>query len=138
MGFALPEYEEIPISVTMTAAQDAMYESLKDQLMTELRERLVRNDRSLLAGYLQALLSWPDSPWRKKVVRDPKTEEIIAQIPGLDADQLYPKEEYIINCWFFFFVLYFVQLRLYFTCNGGTITNPDRIRFVNETKHELI
>ncbi len=97
MGFALPDYEEIPISVSMTGAQAAMSENLKSQLMEELKERLIRNDKSLLAGYLQALLSWPDSPWRKKVVRDPKTEEIIAQIPGLDADQLYPKEEEIIS-----------------------------------------
>jgi hypothetical protein len=97
MGFALPDYEEIPISVPMTNAQTNMYESLKEQLMEELRHRLIRNDKSLLAGYLQALLSWPDSPWRKKVVRDPKTEEIVAQIPGLNADQLYPKEEEIIS-----------------------------------------
>lgn len=97
MGFALPGYEEIPVSVAMTGAQKAMYDSLREQLMDELKHRLIRGDKSLLAGYLQALLAWPDSPWRKKVVRDPKTDEVVAEIPGLTSDALFPKEEMIIT-----------------------------------------
>ena len=93
----LPDYEEIPVPVPMSASQQAMYETLKEQLIEELKERLVRNDKSLLAGYLQALLNWPDSPWRSKVVRDPRTEEVVAEVPGLPADRLYPKEEMILE-----------------------------------------
>ena len=115
MGFALPDYQEIPITVPMAAPQAAMYAHLQDQLMTELSERLVKNDRSLLAAYLQSLLSWPDSSWRPKVVRDPKKREererlekagikvpdnfdLIARVSGLpNYPHAFPKEEKIIR-----------------------------------------
>ncbi|MCA9994330.1 MAG: hypothetical protein KDE56_01205, partial [Anaerolineales bacterium] len=115
MGFALPDYQEIPITVPMAPPQAAMYANLQDQLMTELSERLVKNDRSLLAAYLQSLLSWPDSSWRPKVVRDPKKREererlekagikvpdnfdLIARVSGLpDYPYGFPKEQAIIE-----------------------------------------
>ena len=96
MGFPLPEYAEIPVSVPMAPEQAARYESLKEQLREELKERLVRGDKSLLAGYLYALLFWPDSPRRAKVVRCPRTDKIVASVPGLPDDFVGPKEEEII------------------------------------------
>ncbi|MCA9995437.1 MAG: DEAD/DEAH box helicase family protein [Anaerolineales bacterium] len=115
MGFALPDYQEIPVTVTMSRAQAAMYADLQQQLMTELKERLIKNDRSLLAAYLQSLLSWPDSSWRPKVIRDPKKRDereklekagikvpdnfdLVARINGLpDYPHEFPKEERIIK-----------------------------------------
>lgn len=115
MGFALPDYQEIPVTVPMSPPQAAMYASLQDQLMTELSERLVKNDRSLLAAYLQSLLSWPDSSWRPKIVRDPKKRDereklekagikvpdnfdLIARVSGLpDYPHEFPKEQQIIE-----------------------------------------
>ncbi|MGB4868507.1 MAG: DUF6094 domain-containing protein, partial [Candidatus Promineifilaceae bacterium] len=96
MGFPLPEYAEIPVSVPMAPEQAARYESLKEQLKEELKERLARGDKSLLAGYLYALLFWPDSPRRAKVVRCPRTDKIVASVPGLPDDFVGPKEEEII------------------------------------------
>lgn len=97
MGFPLPEYTEIPISVPMAPAQAVLYESLKEQLKEELKERLVRGDKSLLAGYLYALLFWPDSPRRAKVVACPRTGNVVASAPGLPDDFVGPKEEEIIE-----------------------------------------
>lgn len=97
MGFPLPEYTEIPVSVPMAPAQAVLYEDLKEQLKEELKERLLRGDKSLLAGYLYALLFWPDSPRRAKVVNCPRTGTIVASVPGLPDDFIGPKEEEIIE-----------------------------------------
>ena len=83
LGFALPDYVEEPILLDMSPPMQAQYDVLHATLKAELNEMLIRNDRSLLAAYLQALLAWPDSPWRAKVVRHPRTEQIVASIPGL-------------------------------------------------------
>lgn len=97
MGFPLPEYTEIPVSVPMAPEQAVRYESLKEQLKEELKERLIRGDKSLLAGYLYALLFWPDSPRRAKVVSCPRTGNVVASVPGLPDDFTGPKEEKIIE-----------------------------------------
>jgi len=97
MGFPLPEYSEIPVSVPMAPEQAVRYESLKEQLKEELKERLIRGDKSLLAGYLYALLFWPDSPRRAKVVECPRTGNVVASVPGLPEDFVGPKEEEIIE-----------------------------------------
>jgi hypothetical protein len=97
MGFPLPPYNEIPVSVPMHPVQADYYESLKQQLQAELKERLVRGDKSLLAGYLFALLFWPDSPRRAKVVRCPRTERVVASVPALPEAFIGPKEEEIID-----------------------------------------
>lgn len=97
MGFPLPEYTEIPISVAMAPEQAVRYEALKDQLVEELKERLVRGDKSLLAGYLYALLFWPDSPRRAKVVTCPRSGNVVASVPGLPEAFIGPKEEEIIE-----------------------------------------
>ncbi|MCI0395986.1 MAG: DUF6094 domain-containing protein [Chloroflexi bacterium] len=97
MGFPLPEYTEIPVSIPMAPEQATLYEMLRDQLKEELKERLVRGDKSLLAGYLYALLFWPDSPRRAKVVRCPRSGAVVASAPGLPADFTGPKETEIIR-----------------------------------------
>jgi hypothetical protein len=50
-----------------------------------------------LSAYLYALLFWPDSPRRAKVVSDPRTGEVVASIPGLSEEFIGPKEEAIIE-----------------------------------------
>lgn len=97
MGFPLPDYTEIPVSVPMAPEQAVRYESLKEQLKEELKERLIRGDKSLLAGYLYALLFWPDSPRRAKVVECPCTGDVVASVPALPEDFVGPKEEEIIE-----------------------------------------
>jgi hypothetical protein len=51
----------------------------------------------LLAGYLYALLFWPDSPRRAKVVSCPRSGKAVASVPGLPDNFLGPKEEEIIE-----------------------------------------
>jgi hypothetical protein len=83
--------------VEMTPEQVVLYETLKAQLKEELQERLVRGDKSLLAGYLHALLYWPDSPRRGKVVTCPRTGHVVASIGGLPDEFIGPKEQQIID-----------------------------------------
>ncbi|MBK9056000.1 MAG: class I SAM-dependent methyltransferase [Chloroflexi bacterium] len=97
MGFPLPEYTEIPVSIPMAPEQEELYESLKEQLKEELKERLVKGDKSLLAGYLYALLFWPDSPRRGKVVTCPRDGKVVASIPRLSDTFVGPKERAIIE-----------------------------------------
>ena len=97
MGFALPEYEEIPVPVTMTADMRAQYLSLEHQLKEELRKRLLIGDKSLLGAYVQSLLSLPDSPWRPKGVTDSKGK-LVAHVKALpDLAGSYPKEREIVQ-----------------------------------------
>ena len=97
MGFPLPDYREIPVAVPMAPVQANRYEELRAQLKEELKERLLRGDKSLLAGYLYALLFWPDSPRRTKVVRCPRTDKVVASVTGLPNDFIGPKEAAIIE-----------------------------------------
>ncbi len=99
LGFALPNYKEEPILLDMSPAMQAQYDVLHATLKTELKEMLIRNDRSLLAAYLQALLSWPDSPWRPKMVRHPRSDSVVAYIPGLPTMPVgvAPKESAILR-----------------------------------------
>lgn len=98
LGFALPAYQEHPEVLPMSAPMQAMYDDLLRQLLEEIRQRLARGDKSLLAGYLQALLTWPDAPWRPRVVQDPHTGQTIAAVPGLDQPLgAAPKERAILQ-----------------------------------------
>lgn len=97
MGFPLPEYTEIPVAIPMAPEQALRYDALKEQLKDELKERLIRGDKSLLAAYLYALLFWPDSPRRAKVVTCPRSGRVVASVPGLPNHFMGPKEEAIIE-----------------------------------------
>lgn len=109
LGFALPDYEEIPISVAMTAEQAEQYEQLRDRLKRALKQRLQQGDNRLLGAYLAALLYWPDSPWRPELVVNPESKwklergveldeaEIVAQVPGLSEAIIFPKEQAILD-----------------------------------------
>ena len=98
MGFALPDYEEIPVSVPMSASQQAMYETLKEQLIEELKERLVRNDKIFACR-----LSCKRCSTGPIHLGDPKLSAIRVPKKSLPkcrvfpADRLYPKEEMIIE-----------------------------------------
>ena len=74
MGFALPEYEEVPVTVQMSPEMSERYSELYHKLYEELKNRLRHHDKSLLGAYIQALLCWVDSPWRDEVIIDPHTK----------------------------------------------------------------
>jgi len=96
LGFQLPDYREYPHAIPMAKDQREAYESLEDQLVEELMERIKQGDHSLLGAYLQSLLAYPNSCFRAEVVQD-STGEVVAHAPALGEDRLFPKEEWLVN-----------------------------------------
>ncbi len=96
MGFALPDYEEIPVVVPMAPAQEQQYKQFEKTLRDELAKRLQVKDKSLLGAYITSLLTLPDSPWRNKGVAT-RNGNVVAFAPALPGHTLYPKEEAIIE-----------------------------------------
>ena len=102
LGTELPDYEEIPMPMEGTEEQKAQLAYLEEKLGAEMRERLSKGDRGLLASYLQNMLGIWDAPYRDQPVIDPRTKKepipkIICTIPAINPDILYPKEEAIIQ-----------------------------------------
>ncbi len=106
LGYALPDYKEIPVTIQMSEEMERLYRLLHARLKAELAERMASGDKSLLGAYLQALLCWVDSPWRPEIVICPYTKNRekegikpieLVRIPGIPGDQLFPKEKAIID-----------------------------------------
>ncbi|MBX3059344.1 MAG: hypothetical protein KF770_22975 [Anaerolineae bacterium] len=96
MGFALPDYQEIPRVVEMSWAQADQYREFEEQLRQEMVKRIVMGDKSLLGAYINSTITLPDSPWRNKGVFD-RQGRGVAFAPALPDTILYPKEEEIIE-----------------------------------------
>ena len=101
---ALPPYEEHVSLSNLDAtsgenlpSQRKAYQTLRDQLKQALNESLAKGSMHLLGTYLQALLSFPDACMKGETVYDPATEALIAHIPPLPSDHLYPKEKALID-----------------------------------------
>jgi superfamily II DNA or RNA helicase len=97
LGISLPPYREHAVQIPMLDDQAEAYRRLESGLRKRIagayRERRVH----LLGSYLQALLSWPDAPWRGEGVADPCSGEIVASAPALPAGVLYPKEQTLVS-----------------------------------------
>ena len=66
-----------------------MYEELR----LKLAEALKAGSKRLLATYLQTLLAYPDGCTRGETVFDPRSGDVIVQVPPLSEERLYPKEK---------------------------------------------
>jgi superfamily II DNA or RNA helicase len=102
LGFDLPPYREYPHEIAMSDDQSEAYADLEDELVQELKERLKRGDRSLLAAYLQSLLAYPNSCFREEVVTDSRGEFIaharaLADASNRDSLRLFPKEQWLVD-----------------------------------------
>ena len=53
--------------------------------------------KRLLATYLQTLLAYPDGCTRGETVFDPRTCDVIVQVPPLSEEKLYPKEKALVD-----------------------------------------
>ena len=100
----LPSYtEEVLVSGMDTEpdstgfSQRSAYEALFETLRAALADALARGSRRLLAAYLQSLLAFPDGCTRGETVFDPETGEVLAQVPPLSEDRLYPKEKALVD-----------------------------------------
>ena len=100
----LPPYEEQILLSSMDGEPDATgfsqrsaYNGLFAALYEELVETLQKGSKRLLATYLQTLLAYPDGCTRGETVFDPRSGEIIAQVPPLSEDRLCPKEKALVD-----------------------------------------
>ncbi len=96
MGFALPDYQEIPRLVNMSWAQQEQYADFEDKLRQEIVKRIIMGDKSLLGAYINSVITLPDSPWRDKAVID-RHGHTVALAKALPGGILYPKEDEIVE-----------------------------------------
>ena len=101
---SLPSYEEQILLSGMDSEEDSTgysqrsaYNTVFAELRKELAEALKAGSKRLLATYLQTLLAYPDGCTRGETVFDPRTGDVIVQVPPLSEDKLYPKEKALID-----------------------------------------
>jgi hypothetical protein len=101
---ALPPYEERVLLTRMEEepgreglSQADAYQVLFTTLRQALVEALAQGSKRLLATYLQTLLAYPDGCTRGETVLEPRTQEVLAQVPPLPEDRLYPKEQALVE-----------------------------------------
>ena len=68
-----------------------------EELRKELAEALKSGSKRLLATYLQTLLAYPDGCTKGETVFDPRSGDVIVQVPPLSEEKLYPKEKALID-----------------------------------------
>ena len=100
----LPPYEEQILLSSMDSEEDSTgytqrgaYNHVFDKLREALADALAKGSKRLLAAYLQTLLAYPDGCTRGETVFDPRTGNVIVQVPPLPEEKLYPKEKALVD-----------------------------------------
>ena len=100
----LPSYEEQVMLSSMDSEEDATgysqrsaYNHVFDKLREALADALAKGSKRLLAAYLQTLLAYPDGCTRGETVFDPRSGDVIVQVPPLSEEKLYPKEKALVD-----------------------------------------
>ncbi|MDE2824047.1 MAG: hypothetical protein OXK79_11160, partial [Chloroflexota bacterium] len=100
----LPDYDEQVLLSSLDSESDSTgfsqrsaYDSVFEELRHALAEALKAGSKRLLATYLQTLLAYPDGCTRGETVFDPRSGDVIVQVPPLSEDRLYPKEKALID-----------------------------------------
>ena len=100
----LPEYEEQVMLSSMDAEEDSTgysqrtaYNTVFEELRAELAKALKAGSKRLLATYLQSLLAYPDGCTNGETVFDPRSGDVIVQVPPLSEERLYPKEKALVD-----------------------------------------
>ncbi len=78
-------------------SQASAYQHLALQLKRALLVALERGSQRLLSTYLHSLLAYPEGCTRGETVFDPDSGELIVQLPPLDEERVYPKEQQLID-----------------------------------------
>jgi len=97
LGVDLPPYRELAVEVALSQDQRDAYTRFLGDLQEHLAHGYRRRALRFLGASLQALLAWPDAPWRGDAIVEPTTEAVLATLPALPEDRLYPKEEQLIS-----------------------------------------
>jgi len=100
---ALPPYREEVVSVEMDPLLKAAYKELEEAVKTALKEH--RGNQSVMSVALNALLLYPDRPFRLGTLYgweyEPKTQRrekfLIAQTPDLNEEHTYAKERRLVE-----------------------------------------
>ena len=100
----LPPYDEQVMLSSMDSEEDATgysqrsaYNTVYEELRLKLAEALKAGSKRLLATYLQTLLAYPDGCTRGETVFDPRSGDVIVQVPPLSEERLYPREKALID-----------------------------------------
>ena len=100
----LPDYEERILLSSMDGEEDATgysqrsaYNRVFEDLKKELTAALKKGSKRLLATYLQTLLAYPDGCTKGETVLDPRSGDILVQMPPLSEERLYPKEKALVD-----------------------------------------
>ena len=100
----LPDYDEQILLSSMDSEEDATgysqrsaYDTVFKELRKELAEALKSGSKRLLATYLQTLLAYPEGCTKGETVFDPRTGDVIVQVPPLSEEKLYPKEKALVD-----------------------------------------
>ena len=100
----LPPYDEQVMLSSMDSEEDATgysqrsaYNTVYEELRLKLAEALKAGSKRLLATYLQTLLAYPDGCTKGETVFDPRSGDVIVQVPPLSEERLYPKEKALID-----------------------------------------
>ena len=100
---ALPSYEDLIEVCKMDPDQKEAYTTFSTELKQALDEELRKGSKRLLGAYLQSLLAYPDTPWKKESIyreeqRNGKPRTIlVAEARALSENKLYPKEKRLIE-----------------------------------------
>ena len=78
-------------------SQRSAYNTVFEELREALAEALKSGSKRLLATYLQTLLAYPEGCTRGETVFDPRSGDIIVQVPPLSEEKLYPKEKALVD-----------------------------------------
>ena len=100
----LPPYDEQILLSSMDSEQDATgysqrsaYTTVYEELRLKLAEALKAGSKRLLATYLQTLLAYPEGCTKGETVFDPRSGDVIVQVPPLSEERLYPKEKALVD-----------------------------------------
>jgi len=100
----LPDYDEQILLSSMDSEEDSTgysqrsaYDKVFKELKEELAKALKSGSKRLLATYLQTLLAYPDGCTKGESVFDPRSGDLIVQVPPLSEERLYPKEKALVD-----------------------------------------
>ena len=100
----LPDYDEQILLSSMDSEEDgtgfsqrSAYNAVFEELRKKLADALKAGSKRLLATYLQTLLAYPDGCTRGETVFDPRSGDVIVQVPPLSEEKLYPKEKALVD-----------------------------------------
>lgn len=92
MGKDLPEYEEIPVALSLPEEIQKAYEQMQRTLQIFMKTDK-KASQKILSAYLNLLIAYPDQPYNQDPMKHPLTGEPIVSPPNMaDIDTVMPKD----------------------------------------------